>query len=139
MRYQFNGDKLELINYIIKYKDNNFFIEDEDNNVIYNKLLIIDKEKLISAESSLIDKGIEYIIEEIDNSNYEWLNNKVFTNNQRLAGYVRKAIELGEEGYNSWLILNDESKKTQNNILSLEDEISTTQFILADIIMLMEE
>lgn len=134
MKYQFIDDTLKLINFTVTYMSS---LGDGDDTI--KEYFFIDTYEELEEIISMLDGlNIKYTVEEHNNKSYEWLNNKIFNNSQRKENYIEKAIELGEDEYNKWLLSNDESKKNENAILNLEEKLSNTQFMLADIIALIE-
>lgn len=130
MRYQFIGDKLELINYKISYTETEESFDENENsegNTMERELLVTTDEILERIKSDLENQEISYKVEKIDNNGYEWLDSQIFTNTERLSKYVEKAIELGEQGYNDFY----SQTNTDSLMQSLQDQLVETQLMLA--------
>mgnify|MGYP007049773875 CR=1 FL=1 len=76
------GEKLELIRYIIKYQD-------DEQQRIYEASTEDEKLEVITK---LENRGIIYTVEDIDNIGHEWLDGMIFEDEKD----VEKAIVAGE-------------------------------------------
>ena len=94
MKYRFDNNVLRLVKYQLKTISS--------IGIPYEFAIINDDEK-----NNLISEFPNATITEIDNTGYEWLDGKTFTNEQIQSGEVELAIEMGEEKYNTYLLDTD--------------------------------
>ena len=100
MKYRFCGDKLQLVKFTLS-------VEHEANE--------ITKESYVETFNAVSEKQKEMLLRryptatvtEVDNSGYEWLDGKVFTQEQIKSGEVETAIRLGKEEYEKYLMESD--------------------------------
>lgn len=90
MKYRFYGDEMQLVKYELVLSDDN----------VYDA--VSDEEK-----DELLNRYPEASVEEVDNTGYEWLDGKMFTQEQQRSGEVEKAIEMGQEAYEEYIMNTD--------------------------------
>lgn len=94
MKYVFINGAFRLINYHCSVVDEN------DTKIEYDAVGEVEKDGFLAMFPNAT-------VEEIDNTGYEWLDGMTFTNEQRSAGEVEKAIEMGEAAYMEYLYASD--------------------------------
>ena len=133
MKYRFYGDKLQLITHTVTYESE----EGHTREFIKN---FIDLNTANVFLDQLEQLGITGRLDIIDNSGHEWLDEMIFSQEERTKRYVDKAIELGEESYAEWLTDNDEKLQVEEHLKQLEkrnreleQELTETQLALVEI------
>lgn len=133
MNYLFEGTTLKLVKYEIKYPysasdvmttelssendENSLSSENKEVNAEvdiqknlpensdenYNIMLITSEEE----KDAILKAHPDAIVTEVDNSGYEWLDGRNFEESEKTAGLVEKAIELGQEAFEQYLVNTD--------------------------------
>lgn len=127
MKWRMYGNEFQLATHIIRYTESTpvFDVNAETPETMEMEELAFSAEELARIESQLTERGITYTVTEQDNTGHEWLQGKVFTNQQYLDGLVDKAVELGEVGYYTLLTENDENAQRDLLIVNMIMEIET--------------
>lgn len=107
MKYRFYGDALQLIRYELEVTETRLVpdletgeMEEQEHTQIYSA--VSGKEK-----NELLKRYPNAAVTEIDNTGYEWLDGRIFTQEQLHSGELEKAIELGKEKYAEYLMSTD--------------------------------
>ena len=85
MKYRFYGDELQLVRYKL------IIGESDDARVI--------KASTAAEKDELLERYPDAVVTEIDNTGYEWLEGKTFTQEQLRAGELERAIAMGQAAY----------------------------------------
>ena len=92
MVYRIENDILRLIKYkIFPQKDSDAYWSVSDNN----------------EKNTFLTEFPDAVVEEVDNTGYEWLDGMEFTQEQIQASEVEKAIEMGETAYKEYQLATD--------------------------------
>ena len=94
MKYIFTNNILKLVRYRCGA------VNESGDSITYNAVNAEEK-------NGFLEVFPEAVVEEIDNSGYEWLDGMAFTNEQKHSGEVDKAIKLGETEYAKYVYAND--------------------------------
>ena len=90
MKYRFYGDKLELIRYELTLTDGK----------VYEVASETERDELLVRYPNAE-------VTEVDNTDCEWLDGMTFSQEQQRSGEVEKAIEMGQEAYESYIMDSD--------------------------------
>ena len=97
MKYRFYGDELQLIRYELT-------IAEGDDTWIMSASTETEK-------NELLERYPDAVVAEVDNSGYEWLEGKTFTQEQLRNGELEAAIKMGQAAYEE-----KQSEPTQEEI-----------------------
>ena len=100
MKYRFCGDKLQLVKFMLSVKHEANEITKEPYVETFNAASEERKEKLLKRYPMAT-------VTEVDNAGYEWLDGKIFTQEQIKNGEVETAIRLGKEEYEKYVMESD--------------------------------
>lgn len=107
MRYRFYGDELQLIRYELEMTETRPFPNIETGEFGEREYTQIYSAASEEEKNELVKHYPNAVVTEIDNAGYEWLDGRIFTQEQLRAGELEKAIELGEEKYAEYLMSTD--------------------------------
>lgn len=107
MKYRFYGDELQLIRYELEVTETRSLPNLETGEFEEQKYTQIYSAVSEEEKNELLQRYPNAVVTEVDNTGYEWLDGKIFTQEQLRAGELEKAIELGEEKYAEYLISTD--------------------------------
>ena len=82
MKYRFYGDTLQLIRYELAISENETIEASTD-----------------AEKNELLEHYPDAVVTEVDNTGYEWLEGKIFTQEQLKNGELEAAMEMGETAY----------------------------------------
>lgn len=94
MRYRFCGDKLQLVKYEISVT------YDDEHTEVYTAVNETEKDELLQMYPASA-------VTEIDNTGYEWLGGRIFTQEQLKCGELEKAVEMGREAFEKYIMDSD--------------------------------
>lgn len=94
MKYRFEGEKLRLIRYEITVPS-----EDGESHIL-DAVSESERDGLLK----LYPSGT---VTEVDNSGYEWLDEKTFTQEEQRRGEIENALNLGQENYEKYITESD--------------------------------
>ena len=104
MKYRFYGDELQLVRYELTMG------EGETAQVM--------TASTVEEKDELLKRYPDAVVTEIDNTGYEWLDGKVFTQEQLRDGELEAAIAMGQEAFEE--MQNAPKQEEINAMLMLE-------------------
>ena len=107
MKYRFYGDELQLVGYELKVTEMHPVLNPETGEFEEQEFTKIYSAASEDEKNELLQHHPGAIVTEIDNTGYEWLDGKIFMQEQLRAGELEMAIELGEEKYAEYLMSTD--------------------------------
>lgn len=107
MKYRFYGDELQLIRYELEMTETRSLPNSETGEFEEQEFIQVYSAASEEEKNELLQCYPNAAVTEVDNTGYEWLDGKIFTQEQLRAGELEKAIELGEEKYAEYLISTD--------------------------------
>jgi len=107
MKYRFYGDELQLIRYELEITETRSVPNPETEELEEQEYTQIFSAASDEEKNELVQCYPNAVVTEMDNAGYEWLDGRIFTQEQLHSGELEKAIELGEDKYAEYLMSTD--------------------------------
>lgn len=107
MKYRFYGDELQFVRYELEVTETRSVPNPETGELEEQEFIQVYSATSEEEKNELLQRYPNAVVTEVDNTGYEWLDGKIFTQEQLHSGELEKAIELGEEKYAEYLMSTD--------------------------------